>query len=441
MSSLAAILAQVTVFSMSDVLAPYIYVFYTAFLVALIFTPLMRHVAVHYGIIDQPDGLRKLHQSPVAYLGGVAVFLGWIVGLATSQFLYLHRQEPGLPGHVVINIGVLTGAIIIVLLGLWDDLVNISAWKKIAGQVAAAAFLLHEGIGVRCAESLLIPVGERISRVLELPRIHSATAWVSGILGWPLDGAPFFAPWFVILFSMILVIVIVVGCCNAANLMDGLDGLCGGVTSIISAGFLFVAVHLAATGTAQNSNMDGMRIVLALALLGGVLGFVPYNFNPASIFMGDTGSMFLGFCCAVMIILMGEGQQPKWFLASMVIFALPVLDTALAFARRYVNHRPLFSPDRQHLHHQLVARGFTVRQTVLISYGLAILFGLMGVLIVYVRTRGAGAIYLMVFGFIIVAAYKMGMVHEKAVAKPEIPPVSEETKGVDELEPAAAESA
>lgn len=441
MSSLAAILAQVTAFSMSDVLAPYIYVFYTSFLVALVFTPLMRHVAIHYGIIDHPDGLRKLHRAPVAYLGGVAVFLGWIVGLATSQFLYLHRQEPGLPGHVVINIGVLAGAIIIVLLGLWDDLVNISAWKKIAGQVAAAAFLLHEGIGVRCAEALLNPVGERVTRVLQLPRIQPVTAWVGGILGWPVDGAPFFAPWFVVLFSTILVIVIVVGCCNAANLMDGLDGLCGGVTSIISAGFLFVAVHLAATGTAQNSNMDGMRIVLALALLGAVLGFVPYNFNPASIFMGDTGSMFLGFCCAVMIILMGEGQPSKWFLSAMVIFALPVLDTALAFARRYVNHRPLFSADRQHLHHQLVARGFTVRQTVLISYGLAIFFGLMGVLIVYVRTRFAGAIYLMIFGFIVVAAYKMGMVHEKAVTKPDVPPVSGERKTVDEFEPAATESA
>ena len=89
-------------------------------------------------------------------------------------------------------------------------------------------------------------------------------------------------------------------------------------------------------GGGLSVNFDGLRIVLALALLGAVLGFVPYNFNPASIFMGDTGSMLLGFACAVMIILMGQGQHPKWFLASMVMFALPVLDTALAFARRYV---------------------------------------------------------------------------------------------------------
>jgi UDP-GlcNAc:undecaprenyl-phosphate GlcNAc-1-phosphate transferase len=182
-----------------------------------------------------------------------------------------------------------------------------------------------------------------------------------------------------------------------------------------------------------------------LAILGAVLGFVPYNFNPASIFMGDTGSMFLGYCCAVMIILNGQGQHPKWFLASMVIFALPVLDTALAVARRYINKRPFFSADRHHFHHQLVARGFTVKQTVLISYALAGGFALLGSLMVFMRTRFAGAIYLMVFGFIIVAAYKMGMVHEKpATATPEsraeeeAAHTSNHSGEVDEVVPEAA---
>jgi UDP-GlcNAc:undecaprenyl-phosphate GlcNAc-1-phosphate transferase len=219
--------------------------------------------------------------------------------------------------------------------------------------------------------------------------------------------------------SSALVMIIVVGCCNAASVMDGLDGLCGGVTAIIAAGFLFVAMHLASTGSAMNSNLDGTRIVLAFALLGAVLGFVPFNFKPASIFMGDTGSMFLGFGCAVMIILMGQGQHPKWFLASMVIFALPVLDTTLAFVRRYLNGTPMFTADRHHFHHQLVARGFSEKQTVLISYGLALAFVLLGGLIVYLRTRFAGALYLVIFGSVLVAAFKMGMVHEKPVtAKP-----------------------
>jgi UDP-GlcNAc:undecaprenyl-phosphate GlcNAc-1-phosphate transferase len=194
--------------------------------------------------------------------------------------------------------------------------------------------------------------------------------------------------------------------------MDGLDGLCGGVTAVIAAGFLFLAVHIAMYATGQNLNLDGLRVVLALALLGAVLGFVPYNFNPASIFMGDTGSMFLGFSCATLIISMAQ-ERPKWFLAGMVMFALPILDTALAFARRYVNKRPFFSADRNHFHHQLVSRGFTVKQTVLISYGLSLFFALLGIAIVFMRTRYAAAIYLVVFGSIIVAAYKMGMVHEK----------------------------
>jgi hypothetical protein len=229
----------------------------------------------------------------------------------------------------------------------------------------------------------------------------------------PADAAV--AAWFqplVYVTSGLLVVGVVVFCCNATNLMDGLDGLCGGVTAIIAGGFLFVAVHLAMYGGGLNTNWDALRVILGLAALGAVLGFVPFNFNPASIFMGDTGSMLLGFVCAVLIVLMAQ-ERPKWFLASMVMFALPVLDTSLAFARRWVAGRPLFSADAQHFHHQLVQRGFTVKQTVLISYGLAVFFALLGVTIVFMRTRYAVAVYLVTFGSIIVAAYKMGMVHER----------------------------
>jgi UDP-GlcNAc:undecaprenyl-phosphate GlcNAc-1-phosphate transferase len=194
--------------------------------------------------------------------------------------------------------------------------------------------------------------------------------------------------------------------------MDGLDGLCGGVTAIIALGFLFVAVHLAMIGGGVRANSDALRVILALALLGAVLGFVPFNFNPASIFMGDTGSMLLGFSCATMIVMMGE-ERSRWLLAAMVMFALPVLDTCLAFARRWVNGRPLFSADKQHFHHQLVARGYSVKGTVLISYGLALLFAALGVCIVFVRTRYAVAMYMLIFGYVVVAAYKMGMVHER----------------------------
>jgi hypothetical protein len=127
--------------------------------------------------------------------------------------------------------------------------------------------------------------------------------------------------------------------------------------------------------------------------------------------------MFLGFCCATLMILFASDQAHfKWFLAATVMFSLPLLDTALAFTRRWVNGRPLFSPDRFHLHHQLVARGFSVKQTAVISYGLSLLFCILGAAIVYIRTRYAVAVYLVVFGSIVVAAVKMGMVHERVRA-------------------------
>ncbi len=376
--------------SADQALAPYVYSFYVAFLIAYCFTPVMRKVALYYDIIDRPDLQRKLHREPVAYLGGFAVFLAWIGGIAITQYLQPHRIEPDLP-HIKWPTSILTAALMIVLLGLYDDIRKAKPAVKIIVQVLAAAALLHARIGTHSTQPLLTPVVVRLSRI---------THWDLAVY-----------VWFVRITSYTLTVGLVVGCCNATNLMDGLDGLCGGVTAIIAAGFVFLAVHMATVGDLGITNTEGMRIVLGLALLGAVLGFIPYNFNPASIFLGDTGSMFIGFSCATLITMMAE-VRPKWFLAAMVMFALPVLDTALAFARRWVNGRPLFSADRHHIHHQLVARGFTVRQTVVISYILTLGFVLLGATMVFMRTRYVVAIYLVVFGSVFVAAYKMGMVHE-----------------------------
>ena len=386
-------------FTADEVLSPYVYVFYIGFLVSFFFTPVMRSVAVYYKIIDEPDLLRKMHRSPVAYLGGISVFLGWVAALALSQFIFLHRSGPRLPVHVMIPFSIIVGACIIVSLGLWDDVKRIKPWVKIAGQILAAIALLSTGIGTHAAQPLIEPINLRLQ------------IWGSSV--------DLLQDAVVIPISSLMTIAIVVFCCNATNLMDGLDGLCGGVTAIIAAGFVFVSVYLARFGDPSTTNPDALRVVLGLALLGAILGFVPYNFNPASIFMGDAGSMFLGFASALMIILLAEVRS-KWFLASMVMFALPVLDTSLAFARRWVNGRPVFSADKFHFHHQLVARGMTVRRAVLVSYGLAIGFVILGAAIVYMRTRYVVAAYLVIFGSIIVAAYKMGMVHERPlVVKPQ----------------------
>lgn len=387
------------------ILSPYIWCFYASFLTAYIFTPVMRSIAIYYGIIDKPDLVRKLHREPVAYLGGVAVFLGWLAGMAMTQFSGMHMIEPTLDDRLRVPLAIIAAAFIIVLLGLWDDIGNLTPRLKITGQLLAGVTLLSAGIGTEITGFFIDNIAVRVETRIGIPVNDTFAQWVT----WITSGA--------------LTLGLVVFCCNASNLMDGLDGLCGGVTAIIAAGFLVLAVYIGTKmGTsiddrdllAERVNMDGLRVVIAMALLGGVMGFVPYNFNPASIFMGDTGSMFLGFTCALLMILVGS-VDGKWLLAGMVMFALPVLDTGLAFARRFVAGRPFFSPDRHHFHHQLVQRGLTVKQAVLVSYLLTAFFVACGILMVFLRTRYAVAFYLVLFGCVIVAAYKMGMVHERVV--------------------------
>jgi UDP-GlcNAc:undecaprenyl-phosphate/decaprenyl-phosphate GlcNAc-1-phosphate transferase len=396
MLSLAIATTTPSPLSWDSALSPHIWVFDVAFLVSFVFTPIMRQVAMYYGIIDQPDQVRKLHKAPVAYLGGVAVFLGWVAGLAMGQ-VHIPIDEIGSP-HLQVKLNIVLGAVVIVALGLWDDIKRIPPRNKIFFQAMTGIILLKGGVGSHCLDPVFNPVNYHLQIVF---------------------GPHFYLPHPIIdLLSWAFVVCIVVGCCNATNLMDGLDGLCGGVTAVIGAGFLFLAVQLAMFSL--EPDWDAVRIVLALSLLGAVLGFIPYNFNPASIFMGDAGSMFLGYSCATLIILLAQ-EQARWLLAALVMFALPFLDTSLALVRRWVNRRPIFSADRHHFHHQLVARGLSIRKTVLILYGLAFGFCLLGVLIAYVRTRYAISIYLVIFGSIIVAAYKMGLVHEKlrvATAKP-----------------------
>jgi UDP-GlcNAc:undecaprenyl-phosphate GlcNAc-1-phosphate transferase len=307
--------------------------------------------------------------------------------------VHIPQDQIGAP-HLQVKLNIVLGAIIILIMGLWDDVKRIPPRNKILGQVITAIILLKGGVGSTCLDPVLNPINLHLANVF---------------------GPHFYLPHPIIdLLSWSFVICLVVGCCNATNLMDGLDGLCGGVTAVIAAGFLFLAVQLAML--ALEPDWDAVRIVLAISLLGAVLGFVPYNFNPASIFMGDAGSMFLGYSCATLIILLAQ-EQSKWLLAALVMFALPILDTALAFVRRWVNHRPLFSADRYHIHHQLVARGFSIKMTVVISYGLAIGFCLLGMLMAWLpRARYAIAFYLVIFGSLIVAAYKLGLVHEKTRA-------------------------
>src|SRR5579862_9330288 len=300
MLSSISVSAPVVNLTWDDALGPHVYVFYAAFIVSFIFTPVMRSIAVAYNIVDMPDGTRKLHSAPVAFLGGVAVFIGWVAGLATSQFR-LPQDEIGIR-YLPIKMSIVVGAGVICSLGLWDDLKRIRPLYKIAGQIVAALLLISQGVGIGSVDPIIQPLNLRLVMVFGphfvIPASHM---WLTA-------------------FNTIFVVALVVACCNATNLLDGLDGLCGGVTAVIAVGFLFLAVHLytLAHNLEYTVQLNPVRVVLALALLGAVLGFVPYNFNPASIFMGDTGSMFLGYACATMIALLAE-ENAKWLLASLVI--------------------------------------------------------------------------------------------------------------------------
>jgi UDP-GlcNAc:undecaprenyl-phosphate GlcNAc-1-phosphate transferase len=213
-------------------------------------------------------------------------------------------------------------------------------------------------------------------------------------------------------------VTLVVGASNAANLLDGLDGLCSGVTAILCIGFMLLATSILAwdlystpgIGTVHYHNAE-IIVLMAFALLGAVLGFLPYNFNPASIFMGDAGSMFLGFMAAVFMVLFAERREGlKWFLGAIVIFGLPIFDTGLALVRRLVNRKPVFAGDRSHFYDQLVDRGCSVQKSVVINYLLAIFFVIAGVGIIFLRTMYAGLIYLAIFAVVAVVAIKRGYV-------------------------------
>ena len=232
-------------------LGPFVIVFCMAFAFAWIFTPIMRNVAIAYGIIDRPDGGRKLHTKPVAYLGGVAIFIGLIAGLFFGQAF---SEVPAVASQVRIPIPIVAGATIIMLLGLLDDLRGIRPKLKVLGQVAAAVVLLANGIGNEVLR-------EPTAFLFEWLHVNLNVAVPEGVESGVVVAA-----------SSAFVVALVVFCCNASNLMDGLDGLCGGVTAIIAGGLVFVAANLAIGGDLARANDDAVRLALSLALFGAVLG-------------------------------------------------------------------------------------------------------------------------------------------------------------------------
>ena len=373
--------------SLLDIVGQYWLICPIAFAVSLAATPICRQIAVRFGVLDRPDEDVKTHAAPTAYLGGVAILAGLLTGFLVG-FLIMRAHEiqqipiPSVPVQAfsggtpswLMLAGIGLGAAIACLVGLLDDIIDLRPWQKILGQVVAASVLV--AIGVR-------------------PNL----AHLCGYLGFDLP-----ALWDLII-GIPIVLFFILGATNSLNLLDGLDGLCAGVTTIITLAFLCLAIVLATWGHSPVG--DPVRLVVCLALVGAALGFLPMNRHPARIFMGDAGSMLLGYIAGTVMLLFTE-QMGKWSVAAIVIFFLPILDTSVAIARRFINKKPLFRSDRGHIYDQLMDRRWSLTKTVKTCYLLAALYALIGLLISRTRFRYAGVAFVLVLIISAVIVWRKG---------------------------------
>ncbi len=398
---------EVTRFGM---LQGYLGVAIVAFIITLIATPLARKTAISVGIIDRPSA-RKIHSVPIAYLGGVAVFLGIMSGIFYSYFasrftglIDWHITQYAIPGTDIppgsgipqlVPPSIVLGITVIMVVGLIDDVVGIMPRVKLGGQLFAAAALAYGDIGVKVAQGILSPtLGALLNN-------HD--------LSWAFSMPVFGMVEFDLIYwtGTAVIAIFVLGGCNSANLIDGLDGLLTGVTAIAAIGLVVIALGLAVL---DDGPRDAQRIVLGLALIGACLGFLPYNFNPASIFLGDCGSLMLGFCTIVLILLLGDSGtdagRSYLVIAGLIIYAIPIIDTVLAIVRRRLARKKMSDPDADHLHHML-RRSLGVKGAVLVLYVIAICFALLGIALSMGRARVVYSLALLFASYIGVYAIKI----------------------------------
>jgi UDP-GlcNAc:undecaprenyl-phosphate GlcNAc-1-phosphate transferase len=269
-------------------------------------------------VIDRPTESRKVHRLPIAYLGGVAVFLGLMAGILYS---YMATVSPKLMEfhptryldsggeHFAVPISVIFGMTLIMLVGLIDDVAGISPRLKIGGQLVAAAALAANDVGVKVAAGLIIPIVKALG--VHTTLVNDLETVLFQIPLPALIGSGHVTIDVVYWVGTAIIAIFVLGACNASNLIDGLDGLLSGVTGIAAFGLCVIALGMA---VADDGPRDAPRIVLCMALLGACLGFLPHNFNPATIFLGDAGSLLLGFCSIVIILMLGDTGRPSWSL-------------------------------------------------------------------------------------------------------------------------------
>jgi len=302
--------------------------FSIAFVISLAATPVVKNIAHKIGAIDVPKDERRVHKAPTPRLGGLAIFYGFLIAL-----LCFARIDQQLRGIII-------GSLIIIGIGIIDDVKQIRASVKLVAQILAAIVTVAHDVRIT---AISVPEFIADGGVLQLG-----------------------------MWSIPITLIWIVGVTNAVNLIDGLDGLAVGVSSIASFSIFFIAI------LAGEQNVA----IISAALAGGCLGFLPYNFNPAKIFMGDTGALFLGYILLVICIQgLFKGYVIISFIIPLLILGLPLFDTVFAIIRRAWNHKPIMGADRGHLHHKLLDNGFTQKQTVAILYVIASVLGISAVLV------------------------------------------------------------
>ena len=326
------------------------------FLTSFLLVPVSKKLAIHVNAMDMPNE-RKIHKVPIPRLGGLAVFgsflLGYILyGEVTTQML-----------------SILIGSFLIVLVGIFDDIKPIRALYKFIVQVIAALIVVIYG---RVYFTEITFLGLRIELNLFM--------------------SYFLSTFFILAIS------------NAINFIDGMDGLSSGVSSIYFLTIAIIALIL--------NRLGGLDIVLSLIMLGATLGFLVYNFPPAKIFIGDSGSVFLGFIIAIIALLGYKVATITSLVIPITILAIPVFDTVFAILRRLIKHKSIAEADKEHFHHQLLKLKFSPRVSILIIYLVTIIFSVISILYVVGDSRDVIVLYLVAMLLVLFVVLKTDILYD-----------------------------
>ncbi len=298
-------------------------------IISFISTPIVKQFAHRVGAIDVPDDNRRVHDHPIPRMGGLAIFLGFILSVVLFADVTLQVR------------GILLGSLLVVIVGVIDDIVPLPAWLKFLLQIVAAFIAVFHGVRIE---------------IIANPNIFSNAEYL--IFGG---------------FSIPITVIWIVAVTNSVNLIDGLDGLAVGVSTIATVTMLVIALVVS----------DGNVAVILAALAGACIGFMPYNMNPAELFMGDTGALLLGYVLATMSVVgLFKFFAIISFVVPFIVLGLPIFDTAFAFFRRLIRGQNPMKPDRKHFHHRLIDMGLSQKQAVAILYGISGILGLIAILII-----------------------------------------------------------